>query len=130
MQNRWHRLLAFGLIGATGTLLYAVLAYVFITRFGFANVPGSALAYTICGFISYFGNRIITFRSTTPVAFEAPRFIVSSLIGYGLATGIPLALQVAGHANPNLAILAVCTAVPLANFLLLERFVYKSPLPR
>ncbi|MBV1701316.1 MAG: GtrA family protein [Hyphomicrobiales bacterium] len=130
MQNRWQRLLAYGLIGATGTVLYAVLAYLFIMRLGFANPPGSALAYTICGIISYFGNRTITFRSKAPVAVEAPRFIVSSLIGYGLATGLPLALQLAGHASPILAILAVCTAVPVANFFLLERFVYKSPMPR
>jgi putative flippase GtrA len=120
------RLGSFALIGGFATLLYAVLAYVFTVVWQWQPSLSSAIAYGLCGLVSYFGNRLLTFRSEAPMAREASKFVVSTAFGFGLATLIPWLSTGVLKFDPRIGIAAVCIVIPLVNYTILSRFVFRN----
>ncbi|QUD88478.1 GtrA family protein [Phenylobacterium montanum] len=119
------RLARFGLIGAVSTLIYAGLSWT-LTTYGHAEaVKASLIAYTVSGIFSYLAQRRFTFRSSTGHSRAAPRFIVVTVLGVVIATLAPLLLTDRLHQSPLLAIAITCGLVPLANYLALDRLVFR-----
>ena len=122
------RILRFCLVGGSTTLLYAALAWAGVSL---ADLPGwaaSALAYTLAGVASYFGHRIVTFRSTRAHGRTFGRFIAVAIAGYGAAIAAPVLLGDVLGFGPLVGIAAACVAIPLANAFALSRFVFQTPL--
>jgi putative flippase GtrA len=118
------RLFRFTGVGIASTLCYAIVAFALTSRFQRSAVEASFIAYAIAALLSYFGHRVITFRSKGDHLREAPRFGALVLCGYALALAIPLfSGQVLGW-SPAASILLTCVAIPLANYVLMARVVF------
>lgn len=118
------RLVRFGLIGAATTLLYAGLAWLFGRGLHWPAALASAAAYGACATLSYWGHRKLTFRSREPHRVALPRFAATTAGGYAAALAVPVVLGAFGFGF-ELAILLTCLAIPLANFVVLDRLVFR-----
>ena len=118
-------------IGGATTLLYALLAWAMTVPLGWWPSLASALAYGICGIGGFLSHKRLTFKSSAPAAGEVRRFMATSVVGYGLATGLPYVLTQNLHYDPRIAIVAVSIVCPLVNYILLNMFVFaKAPAPQ
>ncbi len=118
------RVLRFLISGGVATLSY--LAFVFL---GYRLLPSnpvlaSFLAYTCSIGVSFALQRYFTFRSNGAVAFELPRFVVSSLIGLALSTVI-VAGALAFDLHPAWGFVLVAVVVAPTSYLLMAHFVFK-----
>jgi putative flippase GtrA len=126
--HRLGRVRQLALVGATATILYAAFAWAGTALLGLASPLASVLAYALAAAPSYWGHRLLTFRSSRPHREAAPRFAGVSALGYGTALVVPLLLTEALGAHPLLAICLVCIAVPVLNAIALSRIVFAAPL--
>jgi putative flippase GtrA len=118
------RLFRFTGVGIASTLCYAIVALALTSWIHRPAVEASVVAYAIAALLSYFGHRIITFRSKGDHLREAPRFGVLVLCGYALALVIPLLFGRVPNWPPVASILVTCIAIPLANYVLMARIVF------
>jgi putative flippase GtrA len=118
------RLFRFTSVGIASTLCYAIIALALTSWFHRSAVEASIVAYAIAALLSYFGHRLITFRSKGDHLREAPRFGALVLCGYALALAIPLLFGQILHWPPVASILLTCIAIPLANYVLMARVVF------
>ncbi len=123
---RWApRLTWFGVVGASSALCYAGAMTITISEFSWPPPAGNALAYLLSMSVSYFGHKILTFRSSVAHHRAVPRFLAQSAIGY-------LYAAVAVHAGGMLrwpygvAIGFVTLSLPVLNFVVLDRFVFAA----
>ncbi|MBN9553158.1 MAG: GtrA family protein [Alphaproteobacteria bacterium] len=120
------RLFRFAAVGVTSTLCYAITALFLTAKLHYATIEASVAAYAIAALLSYFGHRVITFRSTGDHAREAPRFGALMLCGYALALAIPLFFAQLLGWPPSASILITCIAIPLVNYMLMARVVFRG----
>ncbi len=120
------KLLRFGGVGGAATLVYAGLAWG-LAALGAGATLASVLAYTLAALFAYVGHKRITFRSDKPHAAEVPRFAAAQLLGLAVATGAPLILSGRLHLPAWVPILTTCIAVPILNFVILDRLVFRRP---
>lgn len=119
-----RKLSRFAVVGLAATALYAALALLF-GSLGWSAVGASVAAYALAAVFSYAGHKFLTFMSQGSHASELPRFVASTSLGFGLATALPLILSGGlGLANA-VSVIATCIVVPVVNFLLLDRFVFR-----
>ena len=117
------RLARFALVGASATVAYGVLVWLF-SHSGLRPVAASVVAYLGAGGISYLGHRRITFRSSGAHGVELPRFIVTLAAGIAVAAAAP-SLLVVGLGLPQIAAtLTTCVAAPLMSYLALSLLVF------
>jgi len=119
------RLGRFGVVGVGCAVLYAALAWSLPTVGGWDPAISSIAAYAVAGVVSYLGQKLFTFRSTASHADAAPRFLAVFLVGIVIATAAPLLLTDRLHLPPIMAIVFTCGVVPLINYGLLSRLVFK-----
>ncbi|MDR3509830.1 MAG: GtrA family protein [Caulobacteraceae bacterium] len=119
-------LLRFGLVGLVSTLLYAALAWGATTEMRIAAAPASVLAYALAGVFSYLAQKRFTFRSNGAHKREAPRFLCASAAGASIAALAPLVLTDRLGLPPIVAIAFTCGFVPVMNYLVLERLVFRG----
>ena len=118
------RLARFALIGVGSTLLYAVLAFAFGALPEFGAISSSLAAYAIAAVFSYSGHKFVTFASAGTHKDEAPRFFLATGLGLAIATAIPwLVTGVLGF-WPWIAVVLTCVCVPIANFIILDKWVF------
>jgi len=125
LQLDLPRLMRFGVVGVGCAILYAALAWMLTTQGGVAAVPASAAAYAAAGVVSYLGQKLFTFRSDAPHADAAPRFLAVFLVGVAIATAAPLLMTDRLHLPPLAAIVFTCGVVPLINYAVLGRLVFR-----
>ena len=119
-----RRLATFASVGAIATVGYAVIAGG-LAFLGLKPLWASLIAYAACTAWSYLGHKRFTFASAGPHHVEAPRFIVTSLIGLFVATATPLLFARFLGPSPYLAILATCILVPVISFITAQHFVFR-----
>jgi putative flippase GtrA len=126
MRSAAHlpRVLRFVLVGGTATLSYALLVTLANLWLPLPAGVNSLLAYGLSMPVSYAGHRLFTFNSVQAHGQTAPRFMLTSVVGYGLAFIIPAVMTDALGWSSHLATVASCTAIPLVNFILLSTFVF------
>jgi len=118
------RMLRFIAVGLVSTGLYALLALAFLRLAPMPAAVASLAAVVCCGAFSYFAHRIFTFASTAAHTVTAPRFAGVTLLAYAIALVTPwIVSDIMGHA-PAIGIALVCVLVPVANFGLLNLFVF------
>jgi len=124
------KLVRFGVVGIGCAGLYAVLAWTLTASAGLASVPSSMVAYAVAGVVSYAGQKLFTFQSGAPHAEAAPRFVAVFLVGIAIATAAPLLLTERLHLPPVIAIIFTCGVVPLINYGVLGRLVFRETAER
>lgn len=117
------KLLRFAGVGALATLAYAVLATGLARLGGMAPPVAAVTAYLACAALSYILHRSLTFRSEREHAAAAPRFAATTALGLAVALSLSVAGEAAGL-PAEAAFLATSVAVPLLNFVLLDRLVF------
>jgi putative flippase GtrA len=120
------RLARFGVVGVGCALLYAVLAWSLTTWAGLPATTASVAAYAMAGVASYLGQKLFTFRSDARHADAAPRFLALFAVGAAIAAAAPLLLTQRLGLPPMVAIVFTCVAVPLINYLVLGRLVFRD----
>ena len=118
------RVLRFVAIGLGATMLYAILALLFESTLTFDPVPASILAYGFAAAFSYFGHKLFTFVSAGEHRKEAPRFIATASVGLVVATAAPSIFTYMLGLPSWVAVGVTCTVIPLANLLVLEKWVF------
>lgn len=115
------------LVGGIATLLYAALSFAGTAALGLPLTHASPLAYGLASIWSYAGHRWLTFGDRRPAKRAALRFSVLTVAGYGAAAAIPALVDGLLGGPPWLAILAVCVAIPAANYAILSRHIFFAP---
>ncbi|TIL83126.1 MAG: GtrA family protein [Mesorhizobium sp.] len=116
----------FGSVGIAATILYAVLAAVFARadRIGFTPVQASLAAYAAAALFSYLAHKSFSFMSAGPHRSEAPRFLLLSATGLGVAYAAPTLFTVMLGLPLFVPILLTCLVIPALNLIALDRWVF------
>jgi putative flippase GtrA len=117
------RVLRFGIIGATSTGSYIILALAG-EALGLPVALASVIAYAITIPLSYFGHRHLTFESDRPHREAASRFVALNLFGIGLSIGAPWLLCDRLELPAAIGVFTVAVLVPLASFVGQSLFVF------
>lgn len=112
-------------VGAVSTLLYAALGLTFSHALGASALCSTIAAYSLCAVFSYVAHRRITFRSERAHVAAVPRFAVTTLCGFSIATGLTVWGERAGLPYA-VAVAAACVIVPAFNFIVLDRLVFSA----
>ncbi|WP_043764374.1 GtrA family protein [Methylobacterium sp. 88A] len=120
------RLARMFLVGGIATLLYACLSIVGTTVVGLPLPLASPLSYGLASLWSYAGHRWLTFGDKRPAPRAALRFFLLTMAGYGAAAAIPAIVGGIFEGPSWLSILAVCTGIPAANYMILSRHIFSE----
>ncbi|GAC1335584.1 MAG: hypothetical protein NVSMB26_20440 [Beijerinckiaceae bacterium] len=123
---RARQIVSFGAIGTISTLAYGALASLLTMTVAIPAWTGSGAAYMATSVFAYLFHKRLTFRSNASHREAVPRFVMSNSIGYLIALILPLILTDELHTPPAVAILLTVIIVPILNFLLLDRFVFRA----
>ena len=105
-------------IGVIATLFYMAMLIAFVEILHLDPVFSSSVSFVFILLGSYFANRWWTFRSVRGHAYSLPRYIIVSVSGLSLNTGIMfLTVNILGWWYISGQMIAIFT-VPLSNFLL------------
>lgn len=126
--DNWLELAKFCVVGASGYAVNLAVYIVLLRRAGLHYLPAAIGSFGVAVTNNYAWNRLWTFRSQRgPVYFQAPRFLVVSLVSLGanlLALHALVQLSAGKLAAQALAIVLV---TPL-NFLGNKLWAFRSPL--
>lgn len=120
------RLARFGVVGVGCAALYAGLAWSLTALAGLTAPAASVAAYAVAGVASYLGQKLFTFRSAARHGDAAPRFLLLFAVGAAIAATAPLLLTERLGLPPVVAIAFTCGAVPLINYVVLGRLVFRG----
>ena len=125
----YHRISRFALIGIGSTLIYAVCAFFLSRGQGAGPLPAtlaSVAAYAIAALFSYTGHKYFTFMSGGNHAMELPRFLLLTASGLIVAIVLPGLLTQMLGIPVSIPILLTCIAVPVVNYIVLGRWVFRD----
>lgn len=121
----------FILVGAINTLFGSGIMFLFYNMFHFSYWISSASNYFFGSILSYFLNRMFTFRSSCHTKETLPRFVINISLCYFIAYGLakPLVVHVLSgvetNTQENIAMLVgMCLFVGL-NYIGQRFFVFK-----
>ena len=120
------RLARFGAVGVACSALFAGLAWSLTAMAGLPAIAASLAAYVMAGVVSYLGQKLFTFRSEARHSDAAPRFLLLFAVGATIAASAPLLLTERLGLPPIVAIAFTCLAVPLFNYVVLGRLVFRG----
>ena len=123
----------FILVGVANTLFGTAIMFVFYNVFGLSYWISSASNYVFGSILSYFLNRLFTFRETEESTSKTiPRFIINISLCYLLAYGMakPLVVYILSDFSQSLQeniamVVGMCLFVGL-NYIGQRFFVFKS----
>jgi putative flippase GtrA len=115
------RPLRFAIVGGCATLTHIGFAWLFLFQYPLANpYLVNSIGYGLGFFVSYFGHRYLTFRTTGSMA----RFLLVVLAGFGL-NNLIVTLLLALSASSFFAILVATAAVPVLTYIASSRWVFR-----
>lgn len=106
---------------ATG--LYAAVALC-LSFCGLRVTLASFAAYLTAALFSYAGHKYFTFVSEGAHLFEAPRFILLTLVGLAVSLLLPALLSGLLGLPAQVPIVATCILIPLVNYVVLRHWVF------
>ena len=121
MRNKAGKPLRFALVGLSATFTHIGFAWLILFWQPLANpfLVNSA-GYALGFFVSYFGHRYLTFRTTGSMG----RFLLVVIAGFGL-NNLLVALLLAVSASSFLAILVATATVPVLTYVASSRWVFR-----
>jgi putative flippase GtrA len=116
----------FALVGALATALQFALLLAMVEILAVAEVPASALAFSLSAMANYWLNYHFTFASQQQHQHTLPKFLLVAALGLGINTSSFSILLSGFH---YMVAQAGATLVTLAcNFLLHKLWIYRSPI--
>ncbi len=115
----------FGVVGVFATLCYAGVMSVTISGLSWQPLVGNALAYLLATLVSYFGHKLLTFRSRVAHHRALPKFLAQAGIGY-------LYANICMHGVAILqwpywiGVAVVTTSLPVFNFIVFNNVVFSE----
>ncbi len=117
-------LVRFGVVGLVATVTYLIVSIV-VRSAGAGNYFANFSGYIASVAISYFGHRIVTFRSKQAHRRQGPRFILVSLLAFGLTNLIVYIFVDRLNLAFAFAAVAVAVSIPLFTWLLARTWVFR-----
>jgi putative flippase GtrA len=113
---------------SSGVVCAFVYAFVARSMLGMGRTPIHAgfIAYLAAMPVSLMLHRWFSFRSTHPAFPEAVRFTASAMVGLAVATYAPHLLIGSSGIDEDIAIALTCVATPIVNFVLMDRWVFRT----
>ncbi len=124
ISNELARIARFGTVGLLVTATYAGLAWSLTVVAEWPATAASFVAWACATSISYFGHRIVTFRSTSRHDIAAPRFLLMAGLSLILVILVPAVLTDRLGLHPSIAIGIVCVALPAISYVAMLRLVF------
>lgn len=130
--GRWRapalRLVRFAVVGASSSLLYALIVFALLS-WGIGPLPlVHCIAYALAIPYGYLAQRGFTFRSHASHVVAFPRFVATNAVSFA-ATSVFVVLADALRIHAAAVVLAVVVLVPLINYLCLNRWVFAQRPP-
>lgn len=110
-------MLKYGVVGLLGTLIHFAALFVLVEAFHLNPVAASTLGFVLVLIISYILNKWWTFQDTPSGWKPFVKYVVVSLTGLLLNSGIMYTVVDWLHWNYLLGQCMVVLAVPLSNFI-------------
>jgi putative flippase GtrA len=102
------------------------IIHIGILSFGFWYQLANLLAYFSGTLVSFFLNRIITFRVNDKVGQRLVLFLGASSVGYAVSSGLLWFLVEKSYMNAKIAKLLTLPAVVFIQFYINKRFTFKK----
>lgn len=120
------KLIRFGAVGGTSTLLFAVLTWLMVDKTGMHPVLATILAYLLLLAPNFAAHKYFTFASKGKVASESGKFLVIHGLNIGLSAGGMTAIT---HAQLDYrwGIVFSAIAVPVIVFIVMNFWVFRVP---
>lgn len=118
------KLIRFGAVGGTSTVLFAVLTWLLVDKGGMHPVLATVVAYVLLLAPNFAAHKYFTFASKGEVANESRKFLVVHGLNIGLSAG---GMAVISHAQLDyrLGILFSAIAVPIIVFIVMNFWVFR-----
>ncbi|HWK44716.1 MAG TPA: GtrA family protein [Stellaceae bacterium] len=118
----------FGVVGITGAVLYGATVAFAVSWLHWPPTFANATGFLLAMASSYFGHRLLTFRSAVPHQQAAPRFIIQAAIGYATSQGITYLVSTYSL-HYAIGICAVVLVLPALNFIVFQFWVFADGTP-
>lgn len=118
------KLIRFGAVGGTSTVLFALLTWLLIEKAGMHPVLATVVAYLLLLAPNFAAHKYFTFGSKGEVARESGKFLVVHGLNIGLSAGGMAAIS---HAQLDYrwGILFSAIAVPVIVFIVMNFWVFR-----
>jgi putative flippase GtrA len=128
MRALLPKLTWFGVIGVSSAIFYAAVVSIAIEWLAWSPMAANGAGFVVATLSSYFGHKVLTFRSTAQHQQAAPRFLLQACLGYAGSAGITYLVHVQGlHYGIGIAI--VVGILPIINFVVLQFWVFPAHIP-
>lgn len=118
------KLVRFGAVGGTSTVLFAGLTWLMVEKAGMHPVLATIAAYMLLLAPNFLAHKYFTFGSSGEVARESSKFLIVHGLNIGLSAGGMAAI---GHAQLDYrwGILFSAIAVPIIVFIVMNFWVFR-----
>lgn len=120
------KLARFALVGISSSAVYAAVVLLSTRYLSFDARIASAIGYLIALPFNFVLNREYTFLSTGRISNEAVRFAILHATNMFISVGLMHVTTVIAGWSVFVGIIVVVLAIPLIQFLLLERWVFQG----
>jgi len=118
------KLIRFGAVGGTSTLLFAALTWLLVGRSGMHPVVATVVAYLLLLAPNFLAHKYFTFGSKGEVASESGKFLVVHGLNIGLSAGA-MAIISQAQLDYRWGILFSAIAVPIIVFIVMNFWVFR-----
>jgi putative flippase GtrA len=118
------RLIRFGCVGVSSGLVYGAVTALLVSGFHAAPTPASIAGYCVSVPVSFLGHRGFSFRSHGRWTSEALRFVVTQALNLAVTVLAMRGAVAMLHVSYLWGIAATVVLVPIANFLLMNFWVF------
>lgn len=120
------KLLRFGLVGVTSGAIYAAVTTLLVSGLGMAPIVASVFGYCASVPMSFLGHRRFSFRSQGRWTVEAVRFVATQALNIAVTAAAMYAATAVFGARYGWGMVAAVILVPIANFLVMNFWVFRE----
>lgn len=118
------KLIRFGAVGGTSTLLFSVLTWLLVSKAGMHPVLATVAAYVLLLVPNFFAHKYFTFVSKGETARQSGKFLVVHGLNIGLSAG-GMAVISQMSMDYRWGILFSAVAVPVIVFIVMNFWVFR-----
>jgi putative flippase GtrA len=121
-----RKVLSFSIFGAMAGAVYAAVFYWATVRAAIPVFLGSLIAFLVATPISYFGNRLVTYKSRNVLGPESVRFVAVQSFNLVVTSLIVHVASKLFTLTTFTEIIVAFVAAPMVSFVLYELWVYRQ----
>jgi len=116
----------FSLIGIMSTVIYFILANLFILSGAMPPMLASSLAFIVTIPISYFGHGNFTFQIKNTNKAQLKRYLIYVVFGFVCSNLIMYLSSRSNYLNAYIGVIIITVLFPMINFLALKFLVFSK----